>query len=64
MQNIFLIAGLLEETRGKEKEEENDRVKIIEICHICLEMRHNEMHQKLLNNTGRGKMIMKNNIGH
>jgi hypothetical protein len=38
------IGELLEETRGGRKEEENDKVKNIEIHHICVEIRHKKTH--------------------
>jgi hypothetical protein len=39
---IFPIVGLLEETRGGEKEEENDRVTNSETHHVCVGTRHNK----------------------
>jgi hypothetical protein len=48
IQNMFPKVGLLQETKGGGKEEEND----IEIYHICVGTRHKETHSQLLNNTG------------
>jgi hypothetical protein len=40
MQNIFPKVGLLEETKGGEKEGNNDRVNSDETPHICLKETH------------------------
>jgi hypothetical protein len=45
---MFLKLGLLEETKGGKKEEKNDKRVNNEIHHICVGIRHNETHSKLL----------------
>jgi hypothetical protein len=52
MQDMFPKSGLLVETKGGGKEEKNDSN--VEIPHIWVATRHNEMHQKLLRKTGWG----------
>jgi hypothetical protein len=41
------------------EEGENDRVNNTKIHHICVRIRHNKMHWKLLNNSGWGEMLRK-----
>jgi hypothetical protein len=48
---MFLKVVLLEQTKERGKEEQNDKVNNIEIHHFCVGTRQNEMHYKLLNNT-------------
>jgi hypothetical protein len=56
---MFPKAELLGETKGGGKEGKKDRKWII----MCVGIRHNETHWKLLNNTGWGKRVRKTSEG-